>query len=206
MYKLQMKLQRIITFLCIAAAALAFIYSLGVMTDVYFLYKLEAVDISVIGYDSIPGSEVFYDMQPFNQTLTTACIALIVLGVLCLVANNHTRRRYYFANYCTTIISSIANIGVAIWGIISVLEYKNQFLNVEFEVLQEIVEVVPEFVLTSNGIDPSNLAGPYSTFWFDICVVVFPILIIAALLNVANMIFKTVLMKNEKELLEKGEN
>lgn len=200
-----MNFQRIVTFLCIAAAALTFIYSLGVMTDVYFLYKLEAVDISIIGYDSIPGAEVFYEMQPFNSEFTTYSLVLIVLGVLCMVANNHTRRKYYFANYCTTVISSVAGIGVAIWGIINVLFYKGRFLNVEFEVLQEIVEFVPEFVLTSNGVDPSNLSGPYSTFWFDICLFVFPVLIIASLLNLANMIFKIVVMKNENKLLEKGE-
>ena len=205
MYKLQMMLQKIVTFFCVAAAALSFAYSLGVMTDVYFLYKLRAIDISVIGYDSIPGAEVFYEMQPFNQNFTTYSIILIILGALCLVANNHTRRKYYIANYCTTIISSVASIGVAIWGFINVLKYKAQFLNVDFSVLEEIVEFVPEFVLTSNGIDPSNLSGPYSTFWFDACYVVFPILIIAALLNIANLIFKTVLMKNEKQLLAKGE-
>ena len=59
--------------------------------------------------------------------------------------------------------------------------------------------------LLNLGVDPNNVHGPYSTFWFDIAAVVLSILIIAALLNVANMIFKIIVMKKEKELLKEGD-
>lgn len=198
MYKMQMKFQRLITFLCLVAAALTFIYSLGCMTDVYFLYKLEALNYV------IPGADMFYKMQPFNKTFTTFSVILILLAVACLVFSNHTRRKYYIANYCTTIVSSISNIGIAIWGCINVLKYKAMFLDVEFEALAEIVDTVPESVLIRQGIDPSNLTGPYSTFWFDISIVVFGVLVIASILNIVNMLWKTSLMAGEKRALKKG--
>ncbi len=195
MYKLQMKFQGIITYLCLAAAALTFFYSLGVSTDAYFLRTLESLS------KEIPGSEMYYEMQPFNKDFTNYSIVLILLAVSCLVANNNTRRRYYIANYCTTIISSIANIAVAIWAFINVFKYKAMFLAVDYSNLNG----VPDRILQNLGVDPENVAGPYSTFWFDISALVLSVLIIASLLNIANMIFKTVLMKEEQRILAQGD-
>lgn len=198
MYKLQMKFQGIITYLCLAAAALTFIYSLGVSTDAYFLRTLESLSVS------IPGSEMYYEMQPFNKDFTAYSIGLILLAVACLVANNHKRRKYYIANYCTTVISSIADIALAIWAMINVFDYKAKFLAVDYSNLEAIGKRRPN-ILINLGVDPNNVHGPYSTFWFDIAAVVLSILIIAALLNVANMIFKIIVMKKEKELLKEGD-
>ena len=197
MYKLQRKFQSIISYLCIAAAALAFVYSLGVSTDVYFLYKVLAIKDTF-------NAEMFYAIQPFNKTFTNLSIVLIVISVAGLVFNNHTRRKYYVANYCTVTLSSVASVSVAVWSLINVLKYKEMFLSVDFEVLQELVETTPPSVFINNGIDPTNLSGPYSTLWFDLCWLVSAVLIITAILNVANMIYKTVLMNQEKQLL-KGE-
>lgn len=194
-----MKFQRIISYLCLAATALTFFYSLGVSTDTYFLYKVVAIK------DTFKGVEMFYAMQPFNKEFTTYSILLVLLAVSCLVFNNHVRRRYYVANYCTIAISSAANIGVSIWGLINVFHYKDMFLAVDFTELTDLLKRAPASVFIRNGLDPENLAGPYSTFWFDISVVVFGVLIFASILNIANMIFKTVLMKKEKQLLAKGE-
>lgn len=198
MYKLQMKFQRIISYLCIAAAALTFIYSLGCMTDVYFLYKIE-----VLNYE-IPGADMFYDMQPFNKTFTTVSVLLILLSVAGLVFNNHTRRKYYLVNYALISVTSVSNIIAAIWGYVNIFKYKEMFLNVEFEVIQDIVDTVPEAVLIQNGIDPANLSGPYSTFWFDISILVFAVLVVVSLLNVVNMLWKAALMHGEKKALKKG--
>ena len=199
MYRLQMKLQRIITYLCIGAAALTFIYSLGLCTDIYFLYKLEGLNFT------IPGAEMFYDIQPFNRQFTSVALVLIILSVAGLVFNNHTRRKYYVANYLTVGVSAVANIGASVWALTNVFKYKNLFLNIEFEVLQEIAHKVPQQIWEKNNIDPENLAGPYSTFWFDISIAVFAILLVVTLLNIANVVFKTVLMHKEKQLLAEGD-
>ena len=197
MYRLQMKFQSIITYLCLAAAALTFFYSLGVSTDAYFLRTLESLSVS------IPGSEMYYEMQPFNKDFTTYSIVAILLAVACLCANNHKRRKYYVANYCTTVISSVADIALAIWAFINVFEYKAKFLAVDYSNLEAIGKRRPN-ILINLGVDPNNVYGPYSTFWFDIAAVVLSIHIIAALLNVANMIFKIIVMKEEQKLLKEG--
>ena len=191
-----MKLQRIISYLCLAAGALTFFYSLGLSTDVYFLKQILAVD------NKFKGVEMYYAMQPFNKDLTTASIVLILLAVSLLVFNNHTRRKYYIANYITVGLSSVANFFVAIWGLINVFYYKAMFLAVDFTELHKLIDRAPASVFIDNGLDPENLAGPYSTFWFDISIFVFAVLIIATLLNIANVIFKIYVMKEEKKLLE----
>ena len=196
-----MKLQRIISYLCLAACALVFIYSLGLATDVYFLYSLESLDGIVI-----PGADMFYKLQPFNKELTAAGLVILIISVLSLVFNNHTRRKYYFANYLTVAVSSVANVFVGVWSLINVLEYKRLFLNIEFEAISAIKDSVPPSVLLNKGVDPENLAGPYSTFWFDAVWFVSAVLLIATLLNIANAVFKTVLMSKEKQLLMEGEN
>ena len=79
------------------------------------------------------------------------------------------------------------------------------FLAVDFTELTDLLKSAPASVFTRNGLDPKNLAGPYSTFWFDISIAVFGVLILVSLLYIANMIVKIILMKEEKKLLEKGE-
>jgi hypothetical protein len=149
---------------------------------------------------------MFYKLQPFNKELTAASLVILIISVLSLVFNNHTRRKYYFANYLTVAVSSVANVFVGVWSLINVLEYKRLFLNIEFEAISAIKDSVPPSVLLNKGVDPENLAGPYSTFWFDAVWFVSAVLLIATLLNIANAVFKTVLMSKEKQLLMEGEN
>lgn len=196
MYRSQMKFQSIITYLCLAAAALTFFYSLGVSTDAYFLRAVES-----LGKD-VPGLEMYYEMQPFNRDFTAFSLVLILLAVACLIANNHKRRKYYIANYCTTVISSVADITVAIWALINVFKYKAMFLAVDYSNLTS----VPDRVLMNAGIDPENVLGPYSTFWFDISAFVLAVLVIAGILNIVNMFFKIKVMKEEKRILSEGAN
>ncbi len=192
MYKLQMKFQGIIAYVTLAAAALTFIYSLGVSTNAYSLRTIEALSIE------IPGMEMFYEMQPFNKSFTTNSIALILLAVAGLIANNHKRRKYYIANYCTIALSSLANIAVALWAFANVFDYKAKYLAVDYSNLS----MVPEQVLKDLKIDVTTLG---STFWFDISIFVLSVLILASLLNIANMIFKIYVMREEKRLLKEGD-
>ena len=134
MYKLQMKFQGIIAYLTLAAATLTFIYSLGVITNAYTLRTMEVLSID------LPGSEMFYEMQSFNKDFTTYSLVLIILAVLGLIANNHTRRKYYVANYCTIALSSVASIAVAVWAFVNVFDYKAKYLAVDYSNLS----IVPD--------------------------------------------------------------
>ena len=185
-----MILQRVTNFLLLAAAVLVFVYSLGIMTDLYETFKL--LSTYPEGHrNHVPGSSIFNEMQPFNQELTAAGILLILTAVALFVFNTHNRRKYYIANYITIGVNAIANVAVSIWSLINVFAYRAQFLTIDFNRVAEVAEMYDE-------------AYTDSTFWFDVSVPVFSILLIATALSIANLVFKLVLMNAEKKLVLEG--
>ena len=74
MYKTQMKLQKILCLLAIFASALVFIYSLGIMTDLYDSLYFTMMDPTNPDDTWVPGSQIYYNMQPFNKELLASHI------------------------------------------------------------------------------------------------------------------------------------
>ena len=111
MYKFQLTLQRITSFRLLGAAALVFVYSLGVMTDVYnSFYLLSSYDPIWDPLFYVEGADIYLEMQEFNKQLTTAGIVLILSAVSLFLFNSHNRRKYYVANYITIGINAILNV------------------------------------------------------------------------------------------------
>ena len=190
MYKKQMTLQRITSFLLLAAAVLVFVYSLGIMTDLYdSLYLVSSYKETHRNY--VEGSYVYRNMQPFNQQLTTAGIILILSAVSLFIFRSNDRRKYYIANYITIGVNAILNIGVSIWALINVIAYRAEFLLVDFEKLAKVASLY-------------NISYTESTFWFDAVWFVAAFVILVTALSIFNLVFKIVLMRAEKKLLEEG--
>ena len=195
MYKKQMKFQKLICLAVLAASAILFIYSLGLVTDLYdALYGTmrDPNNIYDMNFTKVEGAWIFYEIQPFNKALTTVSIILLVCSLLPYITNTHSRRKYYIANYIAVGISSVANVAAAIWCTINVVKYRNQFLTtVDFEGLKEYSE-------------KWNTLYTESTFWFEIGFLACTLLIIVTALNIYNLIWKTKLMKEEKQLILEG--
>ncbi len=189
MYKKQMTLQRIACYLLLAAAALVFFYSLGLLTDIYESnFAFLAQDIK---HPMAEGTEIYYNMQEFNRSFTAAGIVLILLAVSLFVTQTHNRRKYYVANYITVGACAVANVAVTVWALIKVFSYRAQFLLVDFDAVEEYANIF-KFEYTT------------STFWFDAAIPVFAILLLATALSVFNAIFKMKLMREEARLLNMG--
>ena len=185
-----MTLQRITSFLLLAAAALVFVYSLGISTDLYRgLYIISGYKPTQSNY--VEGAMIYRNMHDFNTNLTTAGIILIVSAAILFLFRAHDRRRYYVGNYITIGINAVLNIGVTIWALINVFEYKAQFLQIDFVKLAEVA-------------DKKDIFYTESTFWFDISLAVFIPLLLVTALSIFNVIFKICLMKSERKLLEEG--
>ena len=190
MYKKQMTLQRITSYLLLVAAALVFVYSLGIMTDLYdSLYYISSIKETSKNY--VEGSMIYHEMQPFNRQLTAAGIVLILSALSLFVFKTHDRRKYYIANYITIGINALLNIAVSVWALINVFAYKAQFLTIDFELLFKVAKIYKR-----NATD--------STFWFDISTVVFGILLFVTLLSLGNLVFKIIVMRAERKLIEEG--
>ncbi len=197
MYKKQMILQRIVCYAFILAATLVFAYSLGLMTDLYEnrlgyyaedYYRYQAEPSTLM----VPGAEIYYDMQGFNQNFTMAGIVLILLAAAQFVFQNHNRRKYYIANYITVGVSTVASVAVSGWALSNIFTYKERYVTtLDFESMKMWSEVL-QFSYTE------------STFWFDASVAVFGILLVATALNVLNLVWKVLLMNAEKKLVKAG--
>ena len=191
MYKKQMLVQRIVCFATLAAAVLVFVYSLGLVTDLHYNnFAYYAEDPKNPTFD---GANIYNEIQPFNQALTTAGIILILSSVLVFIFGSHSRRKYYIGNYITIGLNTLLSIGVSVWGIVNVIKYRAMYDQIDFEALEMWQNL---------------LKMPYdiSPFWFDVGFYVFGIAIFVAILGVLNLVFKVMVMKNEQQLLEEVSN
>ena len=190
MYKKQVSFQRIVCFCALIVGALFFVYSLGMMTDLYdTLYSMVQPD--KLDSAKVAGARIYYDMQPFNQQFLHFGIGLILCAVLLFLTNTNIRRRYYASNIIAVIVNAAANVYVAVWAHAQIEAFKAQFLLVDFEGLKKFA-------------DRQHTLYTESTFWFDIHKAVFCFAIIVNVLLVANMIWKFILMSQEKQLINAG--
>lgn len=192
MYKKQMIFQKLVCYLVLAASAIVFIYSLGLVTDLYDSLYAMMPDPTDMSANYVSGAEIFYDIQEFNRQLTKLGIILILLSLFMIIMNTHTRRRYYIGNYVSIALSCTANVLGTVWALRNLAEYKNRFLTtVDFESLKMWSEI---------------WKTPYieSTFWFDAGTWVFGLLVLTTMLLIFNLIWKIIMMNGERRLINEG--
>ena len=87
-------------------------------------------------------------------------------------------------------VNTVTDIAVSVWALSNIFTYKERYLNtVDFETLKTMNEI---FKFSYTG----------STFWFDASKTVFGLLLFVTAINVANMVWKIALMKEEDRLLK----
>ena len=190
--------QRVVCIFVLAASAIVFIYSLGLLTDIYGSLA-SAIDLDLSKYDDngnvieyaekIKGAVIYYDMQEFNSQLTLVGIGLIIVSLVLFVFGTNSRRRYYVGNFFSVVLSVAACGASAFWALPLVEKYKQQFLTtVDFEQMKEFSEFW-------------NTTYTESTFWFDLGYYVFALLAVANVLLVINLVLKLILMREEKRTI-----
>jgi len=191
MYKKQVKLQKILCLALLIVSALIFLYSLGIMTDLYDALYTTIRSAKNLDKSSVTGSRVYYDMQDFNKMFVRLSIVMILLCVTLFVTNTHSRRKYYIGNYCSICLVSAGAIAFAVWAHGQIEAYKAQFLAINFEELAE--HAAKRKTLYTE-----------STFWFDVHYLLFALLLIGVILLIGNAIWKRKLMKEEQTLIARG--
>lgn len=180
--KLQMKFEKIISFVVLISSSICFIFALGITTDIYNLMFLK--DFGVDGY------ELYFNIQPFNRRLVVLSILMIVLAVTLFITRVHDRRKYYISNYINILLLFIINVVISIWAITKLNFYKQYFLeNTDFEGWKFVTTII------------SNVKYAESTFWLDISIITYYISIVSSILLVGNLIWKIVIIRYENNLL-----
>lgn len=192
MYKKQLILQKVVCFAMLAMSAIIFLYTLGIMTEIYDTLYFTMSDPNDIynvedGLTKVSGAWIYYEMQNFNGNFTNLSIALILVTLVLFVTGTHSRRKYYIGNYIAVGLSTVANVAFAAWSLINISMFRAKYLEVDFEALKAFWE-------------RRNKPEVYtdSTFWFDISYVLFGILIAISVLLIVNTILKVKLMEQEK--------
>ena len=191
MYKKQMGFQKLICILALVAGFVVFLYSLGIMTDLYDCLYSTMMDPTDPTVTVVPGSIVYYNMQGFNRTFLSASIVMLLLACLLFVTQTSNRRRYYVGNYVAIGLFSVFTLAMVIWGHFQIQIYRAQWLQVDFEALASFSQMF-------------KTKYTESTFWFDIHYAVFGICLAEVALLIGNAVWKIRLMKAEAELLAKG--
>ena len=128
MYKKQMTAQKIVCMAAIIVSAIFFLYTLGIMTDLYdSLYKTMPNPNDVFE-TSVPGSIVYYNMQEFNRMFLMCSIGQILLACLLFITNTHSRRRYYIGNFVAAGLFAAAGAANAVFAHTYIETFKAQFL------------------------------------------------------------------------------
>lgn len=192
MYKKQLGFQKFACLFAIVAAAVCFMYSLGIITDIYDSLYATMMNPNDLTQTSVPGSIIYYDMQPFNKTYLYYSIGLILLSCLLFLTNTNVRRKYYVGNYVATGLYCAAAAALTFWSHIRISAFKTQYLTtLDFEALKAFSELWGRTYIES-------------TFWLDLHYLVGAVTLVAAALLIVNLIWKVRLMRGEDELLKVG--
>lgn len=192
MYKKQLNFQKFVCLLAVIAAAVVFVYSLGMITDIYDALYSTMRNPNDLTQTSVPGSIIYYDMQDFNTMYTYVGIGLILLACGLFLTNTHVRRRYYIGNYVATVLYSVGTVAVTVWSHLEISAFAHQFMTtVDFEALRKYADL---------------WKTPYldNTFLLDLHYAVAALSLVAVAALIGNMIWKILLMRGEKKLTESG--
>lgn len=191
MYKKQLTFQRILCFAVLIVCAAVFVYSLGIMTDLYDSLYNTIRNPEKLEKTTVTGSRIYYDMQGFNRNFLHYSIALLLLAVLLFITGTHRRRKYYIGNFVSVGIFSAAAIAFSVWAHTEIEAFKAQFLQINFE------------ELAAHAAKKKSLYTE-STFWFDIHYLIFGLLLLLTLLLILNLFWKKKLEREEQALIGTG--
>lgn len=192
MYKKQLRFQKIVCLMALIAAAMMFVYALGMITDIHDALRSTMRNPNDRYDTKVPGSIIYYDMQDFNSQFVSFGIGLILVSCLLYLTNTQVRRKYYIGNYVAVALYTVSAVALSVWSHIQIQAFKVQFLTtVDFEALAEYA-------------DMWGTLYTESTFWLDLHYAVCGFAVLVAALLVVNTVWKIQMMRFEKALLAQG--
>jgi hypothetical protein len=191
MYKKQLTVQKILCLAAVIASAIVFVYSLGIMTDLYDCLYDTMRNPNDVTQTDVAGSIVYYNMQAFNKYFLNYSIVLLILSAVLYITNTHSRRKYYIGNYVAIGLFAGWSVYLTIFAHRYIQIFRAQWLQVDFAALKAHAEMWGTLYTES-------------TFWFDIHYLVFALLLIVVCGLIASAVWKFKLMKAEEQLIEEG--
>lgn len=192
-----MKFQRIMCIIMIVVGALSalycFMYCTGALANIgVTVEKSLGAPKYKEGFEG-PG-QLYIDVQPFNQMLLILSIVMIVVAALLYITATNKRRNYYIDNYVATGVVCATDISISIYLMVQNAGFLSRFnaLMSDPAVLARYEELA-EADLTMDMIT--------SNWTFVLGFVIYSIVILACVALILNLVWKVMLMRGEKKLL-----
>ena len=192
-----MKFQRIVCIIMIVVGALSALYC--------FMYCTGALANIGVSVDKVLGEpsykegfegpgQLYMDVQPFNQQLLILSIVMIVVAALLYMTATNKRRNYYVDNYVATGLVCATDISISIY-----LMVKNGGFLSRFNALMSDPAVVARYEeLAAADLTMDCIT---SNWTFVLGFVIYSIVILACVALILNLVWKVMLMRGEKKLL-----
>lgn len=202
--KTQMKFQKYICLIMLILSALslvyAFFYLSGSMAELGQNRKSDpsSAEQFVPTFEPAEGKygyRLFEDIQPFNNTLMYCGIVMVFLAVFLYITACNKRRKYYITNYIAIGACAGTNIVMSIVLMAINASWRSKFLNVDFDAWYKVNEIYIQNM-------PESAHYSESTLWFDLGFVVYALIIVASIVLILNLVWKILLMRGEKKLLD----
>lgn len=136
--------------------------------------------------------QLFYTSQNVSDVLLILGIVGILVVVLNYITATHSRRNYYITNYVSIGIAVVYSIVLAIVVIYLVSDCSSIFYSIDMEAAQADFETVKPGLWS------------YSDWMFPVGYALAVLLIADAVGFALNLLWKIMLMKGEKKLLQNG--
>lgn len=199
--KTQIKFQKYVCLAMLILGALsllyAFFYLTGSMAALGQSNKIEN-GVTLSGFIAAAGKydyTLFEQIQPFNDALMYCGIVMVLLAVLLYITACNKRRKYYITNYIAIGACAGTNIVMSIVLMAINASWRSKFLNVDFDAW-----FAYNYDQFTGDVEQFNYSE--STLWFDLGFVVYALIIVASIVLILNLVWKILLMRGEKKLLD----
>lgn len=201
--KTQMKFQKYMCLVMLIMGALALVYSFAYLSGGMAALGQTKTSISGSGeqfsspFTAAAGKydyKLFEEIQPFNNLLMYCGIAMLLTAVLLYVTACNKRRNYYVTNYVAIGVCSVSNIVLSIVLMVMNASWRSKFLKVDFDAWYKYEQ-------SMFGASTDKYIYSESTAWFDLGFALYTLMIIASVLLILNLVWKILLMRGEKQLL-----
>ena len=117
---------------------------------------------------------------------------MILLSCLLFLTNTQVRRRYYIGNYVAISLYSVGAIAINVWA------------HKEISAFAHTYKTTVDFVALKEYAERWNTLYTESTFWLDLHYLIAALYLLAVVSLIVSMVWKILLMRGEKKLLEEG--
>ena len=191
-----MRFQKILVIVSLVIAAICLVHA-WVFCSGTFAQLTRYKDDAGFGFDVDKANNIYNLSQNFSNLFQILGILFILAAVLMLVMGCQSRRKYYITNYVAIGIFVVYSLVFAILLIINLTTISSALADFELEAFGEYY--------TSLHMDTSWGKFSSSSWTISLGYALVALVLVTAIINALNLVWKILLMQGEKKLLAQAD-